>query len=378
LSARGGAVSPTSDSAAAAAAEDMGAYLSRSYGASSSAGGGDDDSAPISGGTLPDALASARSRARLLVVYVPASKPSSKKGSGGKYDRAAVSSLLSGEVRKVADRKARKKEEYGCFDLYSAKKGTSEANAAIKVLRAKKPGKGTSPYLMVCYGAQGIDSSGRPRIIPKLLAQHHCNPPPSPASMASWLGALRKRHAREYASMHHSLREERYHRERTEGYRSSANEDRDRERREKEEEEERARKEREERERLKMLEKRREELRESLPDEPAAGAEGAITVALRFADGRTGRRRFAAAETELDVLFNWADAVFGVEREKVELSTMNGSKRFRYAGECSETLDEAGLGKMVGLRVTQLEEDEEESEEPDQEDESEDEDEEED
>ena len=59
------------------------------------------------------------------------------------------------------------------------------------------------------------------------------------------------------------------------------------------------------------------------------------------------------------MVFNWVDAVYGIEREKIELSTMNGQKRFTYMEDGAENraLKDVGLGKMTGLRVVEIEED---------------------
>ena len=61
--------------------------------------------------------------------------------------------------------------------------------------------------------------------------------------MAAWLNALRKRHAKQYASMHHELKEAQLFKERTEGYKSSVVSDIQRKEREQKEEEERIAKE---------------------------------------------------------------------------------------------------------------------------------------
>lgn len=55
----------------------------------------------------------------------------------------------------------------------------------------------------------------------------------------------------------------------------------------------------------------------------------------------------------------------GLNGKKIELSTMNGARSFRYAEEEDEegadtALGEAGLGKMTALRVTEIVEEEEE------------------
>jgi hypothetical protein len=161
--------------------------------------------------------------------------------------------------------------------------------------------------------------------------------------------------------------------ERNEGYKESMREDmaraerEERELRDKEENEER------ERSRLEKIELRRQELLKSLPDEPEVkeeaglnnNSEGIITIALRFTNGSRDQRRFVAKKTSMNDVFNWVDAMHGLEREKIELSTMNGSKTFVYVEEGEEeeeaessrrnlTLDEAGLGKMTALRVLEI------------------------
>jgi len=91
-----------------------------------------------------------------------------------------------------------------------------------------------------------------------------------------------------------------------------------------------------------------------LPPEPTDSDQMAVkTVALRFADGRTGQRRFAATARTNDLL-DWVDAVFGMERETVQLVTLNGKVSLEWnEDDKGTTLEEAGLGKMVGLRVTE-------------------------
>ena len=136
-------------------------------------------------------------------------------------------------------------------------------------------------------------------------------------------------------------------------------EDREREVKAQREEEERLAKEQEERERKEAMTQRRSELLESLADEPEAGGDGVVTIALRFADGRRGQRRFDGDEA-MSTVFNWVDAAFEMERERVELSTMTGQKKFAW-GDVEDgdmSLSDAGLGKMTGLRVTEIEEEE--------------------
>ena len=157
--------------------------------------------------------------------------------------------------------------------------------------------------------------------------------------------------------MQHQIREVELYAERQRGYADSQVEDQEREVKAQREEEERLAKEREEKERKEAMAQRREELLESLPDEPEAGGDGVVTIALRFSDGRRGQRRFDGDEA-MSTVFNWVDATFEMERERVELSTMTGQKKFAWsdAEDDDLTLSDAGLGKMTGLRVTEIEE----------------------
>jgi len=323
---------------------------------------------------LTTALALARSNARLLVVYIPAKGRSGRSKSN---NAIAAQSLASTEVARAANRPSKKKKGdssknknngkgLGSFLIWSAANGsTSEINAAMKRLKAKHPAKGgtSSPILLVAYVAQSSTQldpkTGRPRLQPQVVAQHHGNPPPNPAAMAAWLSSLRKRHGKQYAVMQHHAREAELYAERQRGYVDSQVEDREREVKAQREEEERLAKEQEERERKEATAKRRAELRDSLPDEPATGGDGVVTIALRFADGRRGQRRFDGDEA-MATVFNWVDALFEMERERVELSTMTGQKKFVWddveGGDV--TLADAGLGKMTGLRVVEIKKEE--------------------
>jgi hypothetical protein len=182
--------------------------------------------------------------------------------------------------------------------------------------------------------------------------------------MAAWLNTLRKRHAKQYAAMQHGARELALLKERTEGYKSSVEDDARRAAQERKEEEERLEKERIQKEREEEMEKRRASLLEDLPEEPESIGEGIITIALRFGDGRTGQRRFTE-DTEIESLFNWVDAMYKEERECITLTTMNGQKSFSFEEQSGETLKDAGFGRMTGLRVliNKIEEDEVENEE---------------
>merc|ERR1712238_480223 len=89
------------------------------------------------GGSLSEALGLARSQARLLVAFIPASKPF-QKNKKRSYDQITIEGLLSSQVAKIARRKSLKKEGMGSFVLWSTTPGSSEAVAAMKRLKAKK------------------------------------------------------------------------------------------------------------------------------------------------------------------------------------------------------------------------------------------------
>jgi len=324
---------------------------------------------------LSTALQKSNSDARFLICYI--SKTNQKKA-----DSIALSSLFSPEVVKLINRRplGKKQSGDGTGSYYvwimngddNGAPTSKEIDLAMKRLKVKPPTssssskkkkkKGDGPILAIFYPATTIDpSSGKLKVTPRLLAQHHCHPPPSsPEVMMNWANTIRKRHIREFAKLQHDRKEMQLLRERTEGYKESMKEDKARE--EQEERELQAKKEAEEKERLRLeqLEERRQELLEGLPEEPEVGSEGVITIALRFGDGSRDQRRFVAEETVVNDLLNWVDAMHGMEREKIELSTMNGSKTFVYVEEDDEeesgnvTLAEAGLGKMMALRVTEI------------------------
>jgi UBX domain len=198
---------------------------------------------------------------------------------------------------------------------------------------------------------KGVTSTGVAQVAPKVLAQHHCSPPPSKEAMAQWMNELRKRHSKQYAIMQKQVLELQLFKERKEGYRESVQSDVERKIREAKEEAERLAKEKAEKERLEALERRRAEFVKDLPEEPGPKVRDAITLSVRHNDGRSEKRRFAK-DTELDVLFNWVDATFKVEREKVILTTMTGKQTFSWEDASEKkNLKEAGLGRMVGFRL---------------------------
>jgi len=347
------------------ASEELGSYLSTAYGVKVD---DEEQQTAILGGTLTDALREARSQARLLVVYIPSSKPGHGKKGGS--DRTAIKSLLSQEVSTVAEKKARKKVKSGSFILWAAKAGSAEASVSAKRLKVKPPKGEKRPTLMVVYPAQAIGAGGVPKVAPRVISQHHCNPPPNEENMAVWLNTLRKRHAKQYAAMQLEKKEMEYFKERQKGYASSVQSDVQRQEDEKRAEKERRAEEKAEKERLEQLKIRRKELKESLPDEPEQGAEGVMTIALRFTDGNSGRRRFTT-DTPVSTVFNWVDGVFEMERETVILTTMNGQKTFNWDDDSDTILSDTGLGKMAGLRVSVKEAGDEEEEEDQEEEEEE-------
>lgn len=129
---------------------DFGSYLHEAYGVDVDRG---EDPTIVMGGTIGDALREAKSKARLLVVYIPSARPGKKKQTP---DHEAIVSLLSPEVSEVAERRARKKQDSGSFVLWSAKASSPEAVTAIKRLKAKQSSsKGDKrPVLVVAYPAQ--------------------------------------------------------------------------------------------------------------------------------------------------------------------------------------------------------------------------------
>jgi Skp family chaperone for outer membrane proteins len=199
---------------------------------------------------------------------------------------------------------------------------------------------------------QTIGANGVPKITATVLAQHHCSPPPASSLMAQWLNALRKRHAKQYNSMQSEMKEIQYFKEREEGYRDSVDNDIQRKEKEAKEEAERLAKEKAEIERMATIQKRRADLKSALPPEDKSGK--AKTVALRFADGKSGQRKFAP-NTPLSTVFDWVDAMFEIERETLVLTTLNGKQAFSWDSEDvkTKTLEKAGLGRMTGLRVTE-------------------------
>ena len=323
--------------------------------------------------SLAEALDLANADARFLVCYIAK--------QNCPQNAVAVPALLAPEVTKAANRRPLGKKQADAsprsyYVWIADGDNDRETAAARKRLRVKPPPQrgdaagGTPPVLAVVYPATARHpTTGRPCVVPRVVGQHHCQPPPSSAAdVVAWLTTLRRRHRQDYARLQHERRERLLHRERVEGYRGSVEEDAAREQREAQEQERRRKEEEAERQRVARVEARRVQLLAALAPEPETGAEGVVTIALRFAAQGSGnreqpmQRRFDKNTTRMNDVFDWVDAVHGLEREMVELSTMNGARKFIYTmadensedGDNSMTLEEAGLGKMVALRVTEI------------------------
>jgi len=352
------------------AATDFGSYLAEAYGIDDKRDSGKTEGPIILGGSLQDALQAARQQARLLLVFIPSERPKGERGGlsffgGGKKgnaeseekDRAAIESLLSNEVRKAANKKGRKNQgsdnDLGSFAIWGGKAGSSETASAIKQLKVKEASaKGEKrPILCIVYPAAA--AVGSDKMIPKVLAQHHCNPPLKAESMASWMNALRKRHGKQYQSMQTELKELQLYQEREEGYVGSVQSDNERKLKEAQEEAERNAQEIKEAARQAEIDTRRQELQQSLPEDVKNGS-NVKKIALRFLDGRSGQRGFAS-DQPLSVVFDWVDAMFEIEREIVVLTTLNGKQTFSWNDDetkSGKTLEDAGLNKMTAFRVT--------------------------
>ena len=351
-------------------------------------------------GSFSDALTTARRHARLLLVLITSKGPNTKKrnnknnnnngkdSAAGSSDLAALTSFLSKDVSQMANRRARKsgpKPEAGSFVLWSALPGSPEAALAMKRLQLSLTNSHGSqrPIVAVVYAAKAVDPrTGRPRMAPKLLAQHHASPPPSADMMAAWMNALRKRHAARYVQMQKDVQEVEWYKERKEGYQSSAKLDLERQQREKQlAAEAKALEEREKKQRAALL-KRRLQLEEQLPEEPESSSSSEIkTVALRLSSSSSSKsgqgsskpqqrlqRRFLS-DTPLSTVFNWVDVALEMERETIVLTTLNGRNIYSWkdvqpkggdGGDTTTTatltLANVGPSKMVGFWVKQRQE----------------------
>eukprot|EP00934_Nitzschia_sp_Nitz4_P007058 Nitzschia sp. Nitz4//scaffold11_size288233//32975//36366//NITZ4_000735-RA/size288233-augustus-gene-0.99-mRNA-1//1//CDS//3329533957//7048//frame0 len=289
-------------SAAATSGVDFGSVLAKSYDVTDHRNA---TTGPlILGGTLTHALQKARASARFLVVYLPCSKPSGK----SLKDRLAIESLLSQDVSEA--------ESSESFLVWSAKAGSTEALSAARVLNIKLGSNyygDPRPTLMVVNPVSSTSSAGKVKVTPKVVAKHHCNPPPSPSALTSWLESIKRQYRRQFDSMKTQLKELQYWKERTEGYSKSQETDKQREQQVQLEKARVAAAVLAEEQRQEALEARRIKLREALPEEPQD--QDTKKIAIRLSDGRSEQRKFAPESTLGDVL-NWVDVTFEVEREK--------------------------------------------------------------
>mmetsp|Transcript_30708 Transcript_30708/g.63243 ORF Transcript_30708/g.63243 Transcript_30708/m.63243 type:complete len:625 (-) Transcript_30708:41-1915(-) len=333
--------------------------------------------------SLSEALQQANGDARFLLCYI-SPKPQSKQAGISKNNKVVITNLLNPRLVKSANKKplGKKQVEFtGSFYIWicngdNDSVSVADISLAMKRLKVKPPTSSSgskkkraskdSPILAIFYPASAIDPSSpnRLKVTPRLLAQHHCHPPPTTAeSLVAWMSTIRKRHLREFAKLQHDRKEAMLLEERNKGYISSMKEDAERQLKEEQELKRKNEEKEYERMRQEQLEQRREELLEALSPEPEAGTKGVITIALRFKDGSRDQRRFVAAETTINDVFNWIDCVHKMEREKVTLTTMNGQKSFVYENEGGEgdeanvgdevmTLEDSGLGRMTAFRVS--------------------------
>ena len=160
---------------------DFGSYLSEAYEINDLRNSGKTKGPIILDGSLQDALQTARQQARMLLVFIPSEKPKGEQGGmsffgGGKKSTAeseennlvAIESLLSKEVAKASNKKARKKqtEEFGSFAIWGSKAGSSEAASAIKRLKVKETSTKGEKRSILCVvypassgGVVSIDSN---------------------------------------------------------------------------------------------------------------------------------------------------------------------------------------------------------------------------
>ena len=147
---------------------DFGSYLAENYSVEDKRTTDEDNDITILGGSLSDACKIAREQARMLIVFIPSEKPKSESWFGGvgggkqtnANDQIAIESLLSDDVMKAANKKARKKGEagLGSFAIWGSKTGSSEATSAIKRLKIKATATTGEkrPILCVVYPAQDV------------------------------------------------------------------------------------------------------------------------------------------------------------------------------------------------------------------------------
>ncbi|CAM9593059.1 unnamed protein product, partial [Discosporangium mesarthrocarpum] len=299
----------------------------------------------FSGMSIVSAMDRAWSLNRLCLVYIASDAGGGRKA---KVDDTICQTLTDPVVRAFIDKK---------FVLWAAKAGSPGAAVA-----GRRVGARAYPYLGVIHTSSRLDrATQRRRTSRSTTALHHCNPPPSPSQMLSWMSRVldlnKGRLKAERAEQRHQEEEEAIHRERTEGYVRAVTDDalleereaQEARQRELEEEEERQR-ERARAEKEKEDSKRRDHKAKELGPEPlAAAAEGVSTVMLRLQDGSRVKRRFLRSDNMGRVL-DWAD-VQGVDLSAQQLSMSFPKTTFTYPRDANLSLEEAGLGKQAMLFV---------------------------
>jgi UBX domain len=333
----------------------------------------------IVGGSFKEALLLAKQQGRLLMIFIPQLPPPSNKNKlndSNAIDAAVMKAFLSPSVSQMAERAPPKKKSSkaattpqtnGSFLLWTSTSGmgSKEVSLILKriqggtVQRSNAAGQ-KRPLLLVVYPHSDVRSG---EVVPVLVAQHHCTPPPDGTKLGTWLQTLRQRSGKYYATLQKQQQELLWQQERVKGYQKSIQSDVQlKEQRIQEALEQRRLKEEEER-RLQQIQERRNQFLELLNEVTVSDGDanekvetGPITtVALRFGDGRTGTRRFTSSATIQDI-FRWVDAEFSIECETVLLQSMNGQRTFEWYTDDESNrqvkLSDVGLGKMFGLRVT--------------------------
>ena len=142
---------------------DFGSYLAENYNVVDTRADSE-TTLTILGGSLQDAVTTARQQARMLIIFIPSERPKSESWFGGgtlnENDQIAIESILTGEVAKAANKRARKKgeETFGSFLIWGCKSGSSEASSTIRKLKLKEvstTGK-KRPILCAVYPAQDV------------------------------------------------------------------------------------------------------------------------------------------------------------------------------------------------------------------------------
>lgn len=252
-------------------------------------------------GTLAEALQAARREARFLLAVSTS-------------DTACMQALLSDEVIKLAERKSKSISPNGSYLLwleYSQKKRMRILASADAVLGESAPVQ-------------------------------------NPERLVSYLSDIRKRHRKLLLKRSKRRQEKLWAEERRDKYSESVDSDDRRKQLEEMEAEQKAKQAAEEEARKQSILDRRVMLNDSLPDELESGG---ILVALRFQDGGSSQRRFAETEY-INTVFNWVDAIFAYDREKVSLQTLNGKQKITFDEESEVSLSESiGDKKSIAFRV---------------------------